>query len=972
MAVTPPQSPLLRSRIGRRVVGLFIISALVPLCLCTVFLLRQFGEQVIRTQQHNLDGLVRSFGITLLGRLGSADDVLKVIVSTPGATDGSIADDASKLLWVRSVRRVEPGARLHATDQFIPSPDAKQAHALKAGDPALLSGVDANGNRQIFLVRALPSGAWLYTEISSTWLWADASDFAAEDGLIVLDNNATILNSAGKIPADMNYSDLASLTVGPTPRYGPTIRRTNALPHAWMFRVWEAFLGSRFSSPSWRVVAMSPRVSLLTHGNGSYLYLIAFVLLTILFISWLSMATIRRQLHPLDLLTKATKRVAERDFDGFHGMSWNDEFGDLARAFQEMTDKLKMQFSALEMLSEVDRLMLHAPDLERILDKLLPRMAGVLHCECLSVLLFDPDSDEHARAYDFDASEAQRRPIRRVAIDIAALKAACEQPSMPLIDAATAARVHYLAPIMPTGVRAIRLHVLRHDEYCAGMLCIGYASDPTGRPDSGVGVADLADRLSVILTNLRRSESLHRQANFDALTGLQNRHLFSERARAAIAAAQERGVSGSILYLDLDQFKRINDSAGHTAGDGLLRIVGARLGECVGGDHDIARLAGDEFAVLLPSIPEPDAARQIAERIIAGLQRPIMIDGREHHVSASIGMTVFPADGTRLEDLLKASDIAMYKAKDAGRGRATFFHAEMQRDLEERLKLETGMYGALERQEFVLHYQPIVSETDDVTFGVEALVRWPGNGQTPWVPPAVFVPIAEENGLIVALGNWILRAACEQFGRWRSAGLNLDYISVNASVRQIREPDFLTQITTALRDNGMLGEHLQIEITESVLAHGEELQRTFAAIAAQGVRLALDDFGTGYSSLSYIRNYPIHTVKIDRSFVQELPDDAAACRLTESIIVMCAALGKHVVAEGVETEAQRRFLHRAGCTTIQGYLLGRPMEAADIPGVVHRLRLTVRPAERERALAAEPARRESHVEVRMVRGSTLR
>ncbi|HUX72679.1 MAG TPA: EAL domain-containing protein [Steroidobacteraceae bacterium] len=912
------QAPLLKSRIGRRVVGLFILSALVPLCLCTGFLIEQFDAQIISTSRHNLDDLVRSFGISLLARLGSADDVLKVIVSAPRATDDSIEDSVAKLLWVRSVRRVAPRSAELARDQALPRPDARQLLALKMARSVVVSQLGESGNPQIFVVRTLPSGAWLYTEISSTWLWSDARDFATDAGLIVSDGNGLTLDSAGKVPVNF--------------------RNAAALPHGWTSRSWEIFLGSRFSSPSWRVAAISPQASLLAYNNGSYLYLIAFALLTILLIAWLSMTVIRRQLHPLDLLTKATKRVAQRDFESFDNMSWNDEFGDLARSFQEMTGKLKVQFSALEMLSEVDRLLLHAPALESILGTLLPRMAALLHCDCVSVLLFDPDSDGHARAYDYDASEAQPRPIRRIAAEVAALKAECERTSPAPIGAAAAARLAYFAPSAAAGVNTARIYKLEHNDHCTGALCVGYAGDVVGPPDSGVSAADLADRLSVILANLKQSESLHRQANYDLLTGLQNRHSFSDRARSAVAAAQEHGLLGALLYLDLDQFKRVNDTAGHSAGDGLLRIVAERLAECIGDVRRIARLAGDEFAILLPSIPGPDSARQVAERIIVSLQRPIVVDGREHHVSASIGMTVFPSDGTQLEELLRASDIAMYQAKDAGRGRAMFFQAEMQRNLEDRLKLETGMHRALQNHHFTLHFQPIVSETDDGCLGVEALVRWPNRDHSPWVSPAVFVPIAEENGFIVPLGDWILRSACGQFARWRAEGVKLHYISVNASVRQLREPGFPASLMSALRDSGMRGEELQIEITESVLAHGAELQRTLIEISAMGVRLALDDFGTGYSSLSYIRTFPIDVVKIDRSFVMELPHDQAACRLTESIIVMCAALGKKVVAEGVETEAQRRFLRQVGCTTIQGYLVGRPMEAADIPGFARRLR----------------------------------
>jgi EAL domain-containing protein (putative c-di-GMP-specific phosphodiesterase class I) len=283
-----------------------------------------------------------------------------------------------------------------------------------------------------------------------------------------------------------------------------------------------------------------------------------------------------------------------------------------------------------------------------------------------------------------------------------------------------------------------------------------------------------------------------------------------------------------------------------------------------------------------------------------------------------------------------------------------FYQTEMQQELLERLKLESGMHRAFQHHGFTLHYQPIVSEAAGGALGVEALIRWPNGDDASWVSPSVFVPVAEENGLIVKLGDWVLRTACEQYAQWRGAGLRLDYVSVNVSVRQLSEPDFLSKLLSVLHDNGMQGSELQVEITESVLAHGAEVERTLTNIAAHAVRLALDDFGTGYSSLSYLRAYPIHTVKIDRSFVLGLPHDVAACRLAESIIVMCAALGKHVVAEGVETEAQRQFLRRAGCTAIQGYLLGRPMDAADIPGFARRLRSTVKAARLEHMRATAP------------------
>jgi diguanylate cyclase (GGDEF)-like protein len=929
-----------RSRITRRVIGLFIVSALVPLCLCAAFLIRNFAAELNRSQQQDLDGIVRSFGMTLLGRLNSADYVLAVIVRQPAMTDSAIEDAVAKMPWVRAVRRVKSGESLSPSEQVLPTPDARQLGALRAGEGVLICGTDELGGTQVYLVRTLSSGAWLYTELTSTWLWADASDYAGGAALVVLDEHGERLTATGDVAPKLLSTLAPAMTAGKSlDRSSPA--RGEIISHGWMARSREVFLASRFSSPSWQLVALSKRPTLPTSGGSEYLYLLAFVLLTILMITWLSMTTIRRQLRPLELLMQATKRIAQRDFSAFHGMSWNDEFGDLARSFDAMSGKLKTQFAALETLADVDRLLLSAPDLELILDTLLPRVADLLGCDTVSVLLFDTDSNEHARAYDFYPSQGQQLPVRRIACDIAALRATVGNSLPPLIDARSAGPLGFLIPPSPQPTSFLRLQPLKHGGECVGALCVGYAREAVAAQDSGVTAADFADRLSLILANLKQAERLRRQANFDALTGLQNRHLFSEHVRTAIAGVgAERGM-GCLLYIDLDHFKRVNDTAGHAVGDDLLCIVAERLTASAGEGHSIARLGGDEFAVLLPAIDGPDDARRVAERIITALEQPIEVDARKHHVSSSIGMAVFPADGTTLEELLKAGDIAMYHAKDSGRGRAVFFQSQMQQTLIERMKLESGMQRALQRDDFVLHYQPIVSEGPPGGLAVEALVRWPCADQQPWISPAVFVPVAEENGLIVKLGDWILRSACAQFARWRDSGVRLDYVSVNVSVRQLRESDFVATMVAALQDNAMQGCELQLEITESVLAHGAELSRTLSEIASHGVPLALDDFGTGYSSLSYLRSYPIQTVKIDRSFIVGLPQDPAACRLAESIIVMCAALGKHVVAEGVESHEQREFLRQAGCTTIQGYLLGRPMEAADIPGFARHLRSTV-------------------------------
>ncbi len=422
------------------------------------------------------------------------------------------------------------------------------------------------------------------------------------------------------------------------------------------------------------------------------------------------------------------------------------------------------------------------------------------------------------------------------------------------------------------------------------------------------------------------------------MTGLPNRKLFADRVNVALKSTLEAKSLGALLYIDLDYFKRVNDTAGHAAGDELLRAIAKRLTGCTKEGDSVARLAGDEFAVLLPNLRDASVAGQIAERMLASLQAPVVINGREHHIGASIGITIFPADGRTIEDLLKSSDIAMYRAKESGRGRVVFFEVEMQQRMLARLTLESGLHRALQREEFKLLYQPIVGRGPPQAIGVEALLRWPHGPDGGGRSPALFVPVAEETGMIVTLGEWVLMTACRQFMAWRQAGAAVDYLSVNLSARQLRESNLMERLTAILADCGMNPSDLQFEITESVLAEGPVMERTLRSIASSGVQLALDDFGTGYSSLSYLRSFPIHTVKIDRSFVVGLPADVASCRLVESIIVMCAALGKHVVAEGVESEGQLDFLDAAGCAGVQGYMLGRPMEASDIPGFVRRLR----------------------------------
>ena len=420
---------------------------------------------------------------------------------------------------------------------------------------------------------------------------------------------------------------------------------------------------------------------------------------------------------------------------------------------------------------------------------------------------------------------------------------------------------------------------------------------------------------------------LNHLANHDPLTGLPNRNLLHDRLAHAIARRRE-GMA-AVLFLDLDRFKLINDSYGHDVGDELLKAVAARLSACLRGEDTVARLGGDEFVVLLEDLPGIDAAASIAGKIAARLAEPLSVGGRELPLAASIGIALYPRDGRVPQDLLKNADTAMYRAKEAGRGGFCFFAGEMNMHALRRLTLENELRRALDGGELEVFYQPQVAMDSGRLLGAEALVRWrhPLKGL---VAPADFIPVAEETGLIVALGEQVLRAACRQIADWQRRGLPPLTVAVNLSPRQFRQADLVATIAGILAETGADPARLELEITEgAAMQNADEAVAALRRLRAMGVGLAIDDFGTGYSSLSYLKRFPIDKLKIDRSFVQGVPDDGDDTAIVQAIAAMAGSLKLKLLAEGVESEAQRAFLESLGCAEAQGWLFGRALPAAD-------------------------------------------
>jgi diguanylate cyclase (GGDEF)-like protein/PAS domain S-box-containing protein len=422
-------------------------------------------------------------------------------------------------------------------------------------------------------------------------------------------------------------------------------------------------------------------------------------------------------------------------------------------------------------------------------------------------------------------------------------------------------------------------------------------------------------------------ERMEYQAYHDVLTGLPNRSLFRDRINMALAHARRAKRGAAVMFLDLDQFKLVNDTLGHTVGDGLLQQIASRIVHCVRGEDTVARMGGDEFTILLADISDTRSAAMVAQKVLAVVSHPVVVDGHELFATTSIGIAIFPDDGGDAETLLKNADRAMYRAKEAGRNNYQF--ATPSAFDVGRLELERSLHHAFEREEFILHYQPMVELESGRVVGAEALIRWnhPEHGL---MNPDDFIPVAEECGLIIPIGEWVLRTACAQMKRWHDAGHGPLRIAVNLSARQFQQRDLPATIERVLESTSFPGEMLDVEITESTAMQNAELSLSIMRrLKEMGVRISIDDFGTGYSSLSYLKRFPIDCVKIDQGFVRDLGTGTSEGAIITAVISLARALQLRVVAEGVETEEQLQFLQRERCAEIQGFLYSRPVCAEE-------------------------------------------
>ena len=555
-------------------------------------------------------------------------------------------------------------------------------------------------------------------------------------------------------------------------------------------------------------------------------------------------------------------------------------------------------------------------------------------------LLRRTHSELHTQNARFDAAlnnmsqalcmvDAERRLIvcNRRYVELFGLPPNLSAPRTPMHDILRALAANgYAAGELANTIHEVQEALIRDSlpgafvrERSGGGLSVSVSHRPM--PDGG-WVATYED-----ITERRLAEAqIAHMAHHDALSGLPNRVLFRERLEQEVRRLECLGGWLAVLCLDLDNFKNVNDTLGHPAGDLLLQAVAQRLRGCVRDGEMVARLSGDEFAVLQPTSDQPLAAQALAERLVKALSAPYDIGGQRVVISASVGAALAPTDGHDADDLLKKADVALYRAKADGRSCSRFFAPEMQAQLQSRLAMEADLRDVLEQRQLELFYQPLFDLRQDRVCGFEALLRWrhPERGL---VPPDQFIPVAEATGLIVPIGEWVLRRACADAAGWPSDMK----VAVNLSPLQFTSPQLSMAVSDALAQAGLAASCLELEVTESVLLQDSEVVLGLLhELRGMGLRIALDDFGTGYSSLSYLRSFPFDKIKIDQSFVRALTAGAGSAAIVDAIVTLASSLGMTTTAEGVETAEQLGQVRRAGCTEAQGYHLGRPRPAADV------------------------------------------
>lgn len=904
----------LKRGVGRKILSFFLLAALLPLAFTASLAYLEVDRGMREDAGRTLRANAKDYGLDLLGRVhrasGAADDVVSMIEvrGLPGVLSNRFMLDDFENVWfvggdgkiqtlagvadLKSVNtRTDIGGAVDAPAQLLSSSRGEL--------PILFRRVGtASANAGTIVFQLQPDAIWgshdelpyqtEFCAVSSEKVFHCSSEFDTSLHQALIQHES----AAGIAPAVWQQGE-----------------------EEWLGAMWQLVVADNSSLPPIDIIALQPsHVALQSRADFSRVFIPALALVVIL-VGVLSFSAIGESLTPLQQLTTAVKQITAGNLDARLRIRSNDEFEWLGNEFNKMATQLGKQISTMKAMSEIDQQILSGAKFEQVSECVLEHLLEITGYETAAVVARDEDTPSWARMISAHQDEVIHE---RVALPVEMGHQWCQprQVSLAEVD-------DEIAPYRPRFLSydmkfVALLPVVLQDEL-KGILLLGSKARLNLQQDNLLRCIDLAGRFAVALASVEREEALYRQAHFDALTGLPNRQLLKDRLKQQIEHARRDKFSGALLFLDLDCFKEINDVYGHSVGDIVLTQAAERIQNEVRNSDTVARLGGDEFVVVLPRISDHSLIHLTATRLLDRLSESFSVRGREHFVGGSIGIVTFPEDGDGVETLLKNADAAMYRAKEAGRGRFEFFSKKLNAESRRKIGLERDLRQAYQQDELSVYLQPQFDIASGDISGAESLLRW-HRGDEGFVDPAEFIPLAEESGLIVDIGNWVIEQTCLELKRILDKGLHPGSVSINVSARQLREQSFAQDLLATFRKFDLHPGYLSLEVTESVVAQNRDTAiGVLTTLRAEGVRVAIDDFGTGYSSLSYLQQLPFDVIKIDKSFVDRIGDGTPSGNICRTIIKMAHELGKTAIAEGVEKEHQLEFLKENDCDFVQGY-----------------------------------------------------
>ncbi len=909
----------LYGKITRRLFAIFFVFALLPVSVLSWIAIGRISEATDKQVSQVLENEVKNYSYLLLERLEFAEQSLKLYqadLSTLSA-EALAQEPDSYLAQLGLIITLQPLG-------FIEN-SAQQGAGQRLSNGQLLMLVKEGPlHPLVYLVTAihpqqLGAGLVVATLSPDYILRAEENRDLSIDSCILGASSVLLFATTTRV-----CNDFLSATGGAPGHKGEARFRTG---DNYFSRYRSLFLQDKFGYSEWKIAIIQPEHKIFSASVVFKNNFLITALGVILSLSLVSIYFIRTRMAPLASIMAGIQRVSEKQYDQPVDISSGDEFQELAEAFNSMSSQVSRQLVTMASMSEIDQLILTRIKKEDIIQVVLEKTGDVIPSQAIGLAIFG-EKDSQVQVYRL--ADSGGADLTATAIHFNRNQLRSLQDGSLWLNVVDAGNSDLFANFADNISRLHLLPVYR-EQVLVAVILLGYFQLPVVDEESIATSKSYADRIAVALGNAEWEERLYHQAHYDVLTNLPNRLSLLDSLNQSIKLAERSRLPFAVLFFDLDDFKLINDSLGHGAGDQMIAVMAQRLQDCMRAGDTVARMGGDEFVIVSSTFPSMQAAVsgiiKVANKMMEVVATPLQISEREIRSSSSIGIALYPRDGTDSDTLLKNADAAMYHAKDVGRGNFQFFSKNLNAESVALMSLTSDIKRAVEINEFELHYQPKVAIPGNKIVGAEALIRWlhPERGL---VTPGEFIDVAERMGLISAIGDWTLHEACRQIAEWRDAGISIPRVSVNLSAIQIHQEDILAKVQGLLDSYQLDPAALEIEIVEGVLV--EDMAATSAkltAIRELGVHISIDDYGTGYSSLSYMKSFPVDSLKIDRCFITNICDDLADRAIVASTIVLAHNLNMQVIAEGVEKADQLALLVELGCDQIQGFFFSRPLPA---------------------------------------------